>query len=158
MFEVEGGSIKFRKKVLRSCASNEAVKTPLSCITLTACDEVRGGTNCCELELGTVIDAPDFTFASDRDYTAVVDLVIKHQQNVEFLPVSIHERFPSLKVFHVVNTPVQKISKKNFEKMFKLEEIHLIRNQIEAIKSDTFEDLVNLEQIIISTRLFSVFK
>lgn len=157
LFEVEGDSIKFHRKVLRSCLSDNVVKTQLSCITLTACDEERGDTSCCELEYGTIIDDPDHTFVPDTNYTAVVDLVIKHQQNVEFLPVLIHERFPSLKKYYVVNTPVQKISKNNFEKLFKLKQLHLIRNQIEAIKSNTFEDLNNLEEIQICKRLLYFF-
>lgn len=146
-FEVEGSSNKLRRKISRNCASADFVKKQISCITSTACDAKRGMAKCCELEVGTHIDEPDYTFVNDTNYVTVEVLIITHQQNVEFLPVSIHEKFPNLKLYHVVKTPVPKISKKNFEKMFKLQELKLDRNQIEIIKSDTFEDLISLQKI-----------
>lgn len=150
-FEINRDSNSFRRKILRNCGSADVSKKQISCITSTACDSAeRGVTKCCELELGTIIEAADYTFAADTNYTSVDKLIIAHQQNVEFLPVSVHERFSNLKLYSVVNTPVQKISKKNFEKLFQLNVLKLDRNQIEVIKNDTFEDLVNLGNIRIS--------
>lgn len=146
-FEVERGSRQFRRKISRSCGSADVVKKQLSCTSSTACDEVENSTLCCELDLDTRVDASDYTFTTDPRYKTLEILIIAHQSNVEFLPVLVHERFPGLKHYLVKNTPVTKISKKNFEKMFKLETLNLDRNDIEVIKSDTFEDLVNLKLI-----------
>lgn len=106
---------------------------------------------CCELEHGTYIDYFDYFFAADANYTNLEIIFIIHQPNIEFLPVSVHERFPRLKIYHVQNTPVQKITKKNFEKMYELVVLFLRGNQFESIKSDTFEDLINLKTISLST-------
>lgn len=157
LFEIERGSNKFRRKISRSCASADTVKKDLSCSTSIACDKMRqhwkfmipekDASSCCELEYETKIDAPDYKFAlTQSDFQM---LIIEHQQNVEFLPVLLHESFPILKRYYVKNTAVPKISKKNFESLFKLEDLGLNRNQIEVIKSDTFEDLVSLQTIII---------
>lgn len=158
LFEIERGSNNFRRKISRKCASADFKKQQLSCITSMACDLIYPNWNseifssdnpsiCCELELGTVIDAYDYTFVADTKYTPVKRLFINHQQNVEYLPVSVHERFPVLETYEVVNTPVQKISKRNFEKLFMLKYLKLDRNEIEVIRSNTFEDLISLEMI-----------
>lgn len=166
-FVIERGSINFRRKISRNCASANLVKKKLSCITAMACDQIATDwitdeyrihypSSCCELELGTVIDASDYTFVADTNDGSIDTLFIKHQQNVEFLPVSIDERFPDLETYEVINTPVQKLSKKNFKKMFQLKYLKLDRNGIEVIRSDTFEDLINLTYIFISKRQFFV--
>lgn len=158
LFEIKSGSKAFRRKILRNCASSDVVKNQLSCITYTACNDIYMYQQyCCELEFGTIIDAPDYTFATERNYSAFKTLTIAHQQNVDYLPISVHERFPILTEYYVKNTAVSRISKNNFEKMFQLEELHLDRNEIEVIKSDTFEDLVNLKVISISRHLKDVF-
>lgn len=153
LFTIESCSSTFRRKISKNCASDDATRKQLSCSASIACDEEVGGwqDKCCELELGTVIDSSDYTFVADTNFATVEILIIAHQRNVEFLPILDHERFPSVELYYVVNTPVKKISKKNFEKMFKLENLKLDRNQIEVISSDTFEDLVNLKLIQIST-------
>lgn len=161
LFEIEGGSNTFRRKVSKKCASGDDVKKQLSCMTSTACSELQDlwhtKADCCELEYETLIDTPDYTFAGHINYTTVEILIIKHQQNVEFLPVLAHERFSVLKVYFISNAPVQKISKKNFEKLFNLAYLMLDRNQIEIIKSDTFEDLLRLERIWISMTFRIIF-
>lgn len=155
VFEIQRGSNNFRRRISRHCASADVVKKQLSCISPIACNEERRSwydhSGCCELDYGTVIDATDFSFIADKTYTIFKCLNVEHQPNIEFLPISLHERFPNLKVYSVKNAPVRKISKKNFEKMFRLEQLFLDRNQINVIKRDTFEDLINLEFIEIST-------
>lgn len=169
-FYIEQGSIYFLRKISRSSEAADIGKNQISCITSSACDNWPIDCSyfsfkcnpwsfgeCCELELGTTIDAFDYTFAKDTKYTKVLGLVIKHQQNVEFLPIMLNKRFPNLKKYWVGKTPVRKISKQNFEKLFKLEELTLYQNKIEAIKSDTFEDLISLKRIMISKLLVSSF-
>lgn len=148
-FEIERGSKKFRRKINRSCASADYVKRPLTCIASTNCDEFENSSRCCELDLDTRIDAPDYKFANDVKYKIFEFLIISHQPDVEFLPVSVHESFPNLTAYLIRKTPVRKISKKNFEKMYKLKVLALDQNEIEVIKSDTFEDLINVDRISI---------
>lgn len=157
--EIGRGSKTFSRKFFRHCVSADVVNKQITCRTSIFCFESRFdySSGCCGLEYGTFIDGPDYTFAGDTNYTGIDFLIIKHQENVELLPVSVHQSFPFLKYYFVVNTPVQKVTKKYFEKMYKLERLKLDRNQIEVIKSDTFEDLVNLWMIEISTILGSVF-
>lgn len=147
LFTVGGDSNNFLRKISRNCASANVVKKQLSCSASTACDEKRSVEKCCEMDYGTVIDTPDQTFLADTNYATIAVLLITHQPNVEFLPVLVHERFPALNSYEVVNAPVQKISKKNFEKMYELEWLTLERNKIEVIRSDTFEDLISLKFI-----------
>lgn len=163
-FEIENGSKKFRRKISRNCGSVDVAKRKLSCSVTSSSyldrviRNIQAYVNlgCCEVRSNSQIDAPNYTFVADKKYATLENLVIIHQQNVEFLPISVHETFPNLKVYSVKNTQIQKISKKNFGKLSKLEVLNLDRNQIEVIKSDTFEDLVNLKWIFISKKLFSV--
>lgn len=165
-FFIKDGLNKLRRIISKRCGSTD-VAEKLLCNATPLCEIYRVDSNesedsdevienksiCCELEHGTVVDGSDYTFAAYANYTNVEILIIEHQQNVEFLPVLVHERFPKLRIYHVINTPISKISKKNFEKMYKLEELTLDRNQIEIIRSDTFKDLVNLKWIEISTNI-----
>lgn len=150
-----------RRVISRNC-STDITKKQISCSTPTNCDDLQDLENgviiddgfCCVLEYGTVIDAPDFIFAADTNYTNIETLFIDNQQSIDFLPVLVHEKFPILKKYVVFNTPVKKISKRNFEKMYELKELELNRNQIEVIRSNTFEDLTKLEQIFVGMNLF----
>lgn len=150
-FIIESGSHRFRQKISRNCGSAEVPNKQLLCSALSVCDFTLDDSKCCELERGTVITGPEFSFATNANYTDLVMLVIEHQQNVDFLPVLVHEKFPMLEEYRVINTAVPKISKKNFEKMYKLERLFLNRNEIEVIRSDTFEDLINLQFMWICT-------
>lgn len=166
LFNIERGSNNFRRKISRYCASDNAPKNELACSESIACNDVHDysfveeftkAKICCELEFDSYIDAHDYTFADDTNYKNTEILIIAQQQNVEFLPVSVHESFPILRIYFVVNVPVPKISKRNFEKMLELKYLKLERNGIEVIRSDTFEDLTSLERLQISTREGLVF-
>lgn len=157
-FETERAPSIFRRRISTNCASTENTEKEISCKDWTECGEIMDEvfyrfynrtSGCCRLEFGTHFDSPEYEFIQNTNYTKLEILYIVHQQNIEFLSVSVYERFPNLKFFAVVNTPVQKISKKNFENMYELSMLHLERNQIEIIRSDTFEDLINLKEIYI---------
>lgn len=159
-FSTERSQNIFRHKVSRNCASADASKREITCSALNDCTDIINEkllkyyiktTGCCKLDYGTHIDSPDYSFAANTSYSHLEMIHISRQQNVEFLPVSIHEVFPKLKIYYVIHTPIQKISKKNFEKMSNLKLLWLVRNLIEVIKSDTFEDLINLEFITIGS-------
>lgn len=150
----------FHRKISRNCGSKNLAQKEISCKISNACDEEMQGwffqwyqrsASCCHLKYGTVIDSPDYSLNAKENYTSREVFSIAHQRNVEFLPVSNHEKFPNLKFYSVVDTPTKKITKKNFEKLFQLELINFKFNQIEVIKSDTFEDLVSLKAIYLST-------
>lgn len=160
LFHIGRSASKFRRKISRSCSSPH-VKKQLKCSAVsTNCDETldpsksienQNNLSCCEVESETFIDAPDYTFETNLMHATFQKLVIANQQNVEFLPVLLHENFTIVEYYSIKNTAVQKLVKKNFEKMSQIKYLKLVRNQIEVIRSDTFEDLKNLKLIWIST-------
>lgn len=115
-FVIESDSSKWRRKISRNCASADVRGKKISCNASPFCENLLNDAICCELEAGTVIDAPDYTFIADTSYPTFETLIISRQQNVDFLPVSVHESFPVLKKYWIVSTPIQKLSKKNFDK------------------------------------------
>lgn len=152
----------FLRRIERNCAPTDASTRTISCDPLIDCSnrlhpqfvkENKDVSGCCEIEERTHVHTPDYSFASDQRYSNFEVMLIMHQRNVEFLPVSVHETFPNLKFYLVMNTPIQKITKKNFEKMYKLLGLTLSNNQIEVIRSDTFDDLTNLKELKISMYL-----
>lgn len=155
-FKMKRGSNQALRKISRNCGSENTARKQLSCITSTFCDDqfIEDYATCCELEAGTFIDTPDYSFKDDETRTSTTSMIISHQQNVQFLPILLHESFPVLRTYVVSGTTVPKISKKNFENMSKLERLKLEDNQIEVIKSDTFDELVSLETIEISKMKF----
>lgn len=157
-FSIGSDSSEMRRKISRRCGSENNARKKISCsdFPINCKSDIRdhNSTNfvlrCCDLESGSYIDAPDFSFAMNLNYTPFERLIIENQRNVDYLPVFVHELFVNLKFYQVKNTPIQMISKKNFKKLNMLETLSLERNQIQVIKSDTFEDLVNLKHIQIS--------
>lgn len=163
IFETESSLNTFRRRINRNCAADEAAIKKLTCSESLVCvegvDELFVSNDeriptCCKLDFGVQVDSPDYTFVNDTNYASLETLHIIHQRNMDFLPVEVHERFPRLRFYWVLDTPIQKIFKKNFEKLFQLEQLQLKSNQIEMIKSDTFEDLKSLKEIHICTYLY----
>lgn len=159
LFTIDRAPNIFRRKISRNCAPDDAGEKKVSCRAYTVCNDIvkdlfsswfKRTSGCCELVHGSYIDSADYSFVGDANYSSLEVLYILYQRNIDFLPVSVHESFPALKFYFVINTSVQKIFKNNFEKMFQLVQLYLLSNRIEAIKSDTFEDLVNLRRIYIS--------
>lgn len=165
LFATESALKVIGRKISRNCATADAPKRRISCRASTACSEslstlgsYLASERCCQMEFGTYIDSPNYSFVADTSYEALKAIVIIHQRNIEYLPVKVHERFPNLKTYFVGDTIIRKISKKNFEALIKLETLFLESNQIELIKSDTFEDLISLERIYISTGYYFQFR
>lgn len=159
LFTVDRDPNLFRRKISRNCASYDPAEKRISCRTYTVCDSVTNELfanwfnrtpGCCELDHGAYIDSPDNSFIADTNYASLEVLYVRYQRSIDFLPVLVHESFPLLKFYFVINTSVQKICKKNFEEMSKLVQLYLLGNQIEVIKSDTFDDLISLRRIYIS--------
>lgn len=159
LFKVLKDSSEMRRRISSHCGSANATKKQISCNDSPIhCNGnwprliFSENLNCCEVEYGTYIDSPDYTFAKNQTYLAIEKLAIEFQRNIDFLPILVHEQFPILKTYTVTNTPIRRISKRNFEKLHALEELILENNLIEMIKKDTFEDLVNLKRIHISMK------
>lgn len=155
----------FRRAISRNCATNNFTKKEISCKIFTSCDDRFKGSpfelfnrasGCCELESGTYTDSSEYSFIASEDYASLEAIFIQFQGNMEFLPVSVHERFHALKIYSIANTPVKKVSKKNFEKLFKLEILRLVDNRIEDIKSNTFEDLTSLKTLSLGRSIISI--
>lgn len=147
----------FRRIVSRNCAS----RNEISCKILDFCEDDRlfnRTAGCCQLDYGTYIDSPDYSFMANEDYAVLEAILVEYQGSMQFLPVFLHDTFPMLKVYSVIHTPARKITKKNFEKLFKLEKLRLQNNYIEAIQSNTFEDLISLQVLEISKNLLKVLK
>lgn len=166
LFKTEREPIIFRRKISKNCASADVTRKEISCSAAIDCHEdynhvqmhlYNRTLRCCKIEYGTYIDSPDYTFIADKNYNKLEGVTIMDQQTVEFLPILVHERFPILKFYSVVNTAVQRISKKNFEKMYELGFLYMEDNQIEVVRSDTFEDLIRLK-IIYMGIIFSFAK
>lgn len=152
-FYIKRGSHHALRRISRNCGSNDIERKQISCITSIFCFyETYFPTTCCELEAGTFIDAPDYTFKADEERINTEYLHIRYQQNIHFLPILLHERFPDLEFYDIRSTATPKISKKNFEKLVKLKGLKLTDNQIEVIKSDTFEDLISLRELRLSKK------
>lgn len=156
IFETEQAINKIRRRITKNCA--DSTRKKISCKTSTACNKIiherftrwfNRTPGCCEMNYGTNIDSPDCSFVTSGEYTNLETINIIHQRNIEFLPVLVHKSFRNLKFYWIADTPVQKISKKNFEKLSELVLLHLESNQIEVIKSDTFDDLIAMTEIVI---------
>lgn len=149
----------FRRRISRNCALAGVARKEISCKANWPCVESaterflllfnRTATECCILDFEVIIDAPDYAFVSDANYRNIEVINILYQQSIEFLPVLVYAKFPNLKFYQVMETPIQKISKENFKKMFKLWFLLLQSNQIEVIKKNTFEDLISLKYLTI---------
>lgn len=160
IFTTERNINTFRRKISRNCELAGVAKKEVSCKASVVCNAImlhqfkqmyNRSASCCSLKYGTRIESSDYSFNADVKYNNLEIMYIARQQNIEFLPVLVRERFPNLKFYFAIDTPVTKISKKNFENMFELTMLHLQRNRIEVIKSNTFEDLTSLRQIRIGT-------
>lgn len=165
-FSTQPYTSSFRRAISRNCAANNAAVKGISGHIKTSCEDplksseyewFEASSGCCVLDYGTFIDAPDYSFEASEQYTNIMILIIQFQGNIEFLPVLVHNTFPMLKVYSIEHTPIKKMFKKNFEKLFKLEFLRLIDNNIEVIKSNTFEDLISLRRISISNGDYFLF-
>lgn len=104
-------------------------------------------TKCCEVSAPTEILYDDTTFL-DVQETAVDGLYIKNSGGIHYLPVRIYKSYPNIiGIYAGKNKEIKEISKKNFQKLLKLEYLFLNNNNIQKIKSDTFEGLIKLKVV-----------
>lgn len=72
---------------------------------------------------------------------SIIGLYFDNNKKIVYLPVKVHRIFPNLIEYRAENCSIREISKKNFEKLYKLRTIILEYNQIEKVSSNTFADL-----------------
>lgn len=109
-------------------------------------------TSCCIMDVASVIKSTEVTISERDDEIDGIDF--SENKNILYLPVLVHEKLPNLIAYYAYHCSVREISKRNFEKLDRLEDLNLNSNQIETIGSDTFEDLVALQQLHISECFF----
>lgn len=159
IFSSENVPHKFRRKVSRNCAPADSIKKQITCTNVHMCNIellVNFGNrtaSCCYVQHATIIDTTNDSFVVDERDKDLEILVIHRNQHVEFLPVLVHETFPNLIGYSVKDTPIKSISKRNFEKLHKLEVLWLEGGQVETIRSNTFEDLSSLRMLMIRKKL-----
>lgn len=105
--------------------------------------------NQCYMDETKTIDAPGFTFLNERNET-IQGLEFFHNDKIQFLPERIAEKFPNLNFYDAMYCRVKKVSKINFQGLFKLTYVYLSYNKIEKLASDTFEDSIALKLLQLS--------
>lgn len=103
----------------------------------------------CFMNESSIIDKKDETFHFMLDQS-VDGLFFNENKKIEYLPVAVYRSFPNLIEYQANDCSIKEISRKNFEKLYKLNYIRLHFNQIEKITSDTFADLPLLRGIALS--------
>lgn len=118
-----------------------------------SCEKVKeiqsGELKKCLLTEHTVINAPGYILISPKD-ESVESISFAYNKNIKYLPQSVFEIFPALKVFDAAACAIKNISNGNFAHLGNLSDIYLDGNLIDRIESGTFEGLTLLKTIFIS--------
>lgn len=120
--------------------------------TQIACEEISPDFKyelCCEMRSYTVIKDITYTI-SDLFNNEIFTIDLSENQNIEFLPILLHQKFPNITSYEAARCSIKEISKRNFESLFQLWKVELQENQIYAVLSDTFEGLFNLNYLDLS--------
>jgi Leucine-rich repeat (LRR) protein len=99
----------------------------------------------CYVNRNLSIEIEGFVISSEDSNVKALDF--GQNKNIEFLPSSPYQAFPSLELYNAPNCSVKSVTFQNFMKLNKLRGLYLYENQIETIKSDTFKDLAALEEL-----------
>lgn len=117
-----------------------------------ACERIRSifDESHCHMQDVTVINGRNHSF-SDQ-FNEQMDSIIFHgNKNIQFLPISVHQKFPNLVAILAENCSILEIYRENFEKLTKLELLFLSGNKIYTIWSDTFSDLTAVRKIYLGS-------
>ena len=85
----------------------------------------------------------NFRISSSKS-ECVKAVLTPNNKKIEYLPVKVHEIFPTLVVARFYNCSIKEIRYENFEKLSELQYLDLEKNQIDFIPKDTFKDLTDL--------------
>lgn len=88
----------------------------------------------------TAIDSEAFLITTQAD-SSVEGFYSHGNKNIKFLPENFAAKFSNSIIIWAQSCSIEKISKKNFQNLFKLHGLALSNNLIEQITSDTFKDL-----------------
>lgn len=113
-----------------------------------ACDENDCFNDPCCLLTVTAINTSYFTISGPEDDTILL-FDASRNRKVEYLPVHIGDKFPSLVSYAAERCAIKEISYGNFENLFHLKTLNLNGNGIEIIRNDVFYDLVGLESVFL---------
>jgi hypothetical protein len=94
----------------------------------------------------SAINSPGVIFTAESKEDLIV-FDMGWNKNIHYLPVEIYKSAPNLFSIGAPHCSIKTISKKNFEKLAKLEFLWLFNNEIEVIPAGAFEDLVSLKKI-----------
>lgn len=122
-----------------------ANEVEVECESYASC---HAASSCCIMTVISEIKSTQVTISESDNQIDGINF--SENRNILFLPVLVYKKFPNLIAYYAFHCSIREISKKNFEKLSRLEDLNLNSNQIERIRSDTFEDLVALQQLHIS--------
>lgn len=104
---------------------------------------------CCFFDYNTVISANNVT-VSGLENSKIDAILFSYNKKIQFLPVNVHERFPSLEFYLAKDAAIQGVSALNFNKLSSLKYLDLRKNQITFIPSDCFKTLIRINVIHLS--------
>jgi Leucine rich repeat len=111
--------------------------------------EVPDGTQrTCFMSNTTSIDSHGVVLGSEKDET-IKWISFSLNKKIEYLPVQVSVKFPSLTCYMAYRCSIKAISRDNFREMTQLTLLYLYSNQIEEIKRDTFLDLKKLSVLLL---------
>jgi Leucine-rich repeat (LRR) protein len=121
-------------------------------LSTTTCDEIEmqrlkdvGNQRSC-VKQSSPITSPDLFFVDPTESNITVFYFFRNKQ-LFYLPVQVYKAAPNLLMIDAPYSEIKAISKKNFEKLTKLEFLWLHFNKIATIPPETFADLVSLKKI-----------
>lgn len=80
----------------------------------------------------------------------MVTLNLRFNKKISYLPIEIHEIFPSLIIIEANDCQIKSVTKANLRSLDKIKILWLNNNRIEKISSDAFEDLTSLIELGLS--------
>lgn len=84
---------------------------------------------------------------SRQQYRNAGGLHMQSNKYITALPENLNKVFGNLMTYDASGCGVRSLSKKNFEKMNKMETVLLNNNEIETVDDNTFEDCPQLKQV-----------
>lgn len=109
---------------------------------------MKGGQGCFIIQSASIV-VKNFEIKDERNED-VQTIDFQGNKKVKYLPIKLHRKFPSVRVYVAERCNVEEISQANFENFFHLEELNLYGNRIETVRRNTFMYLVSVKTIYLS--------
>lgn len=135
--------IRRMSKTLNETCGIDKTETQIACEKINELNYAFVTRLTCEMNTYTAIKDVGYTI-SDQFNDEVAQMFLNDNQNIEFLPILLNEKFPNLENYFAERCAIKEIFKINFENLHRLAIINLNGNQIYAILRDTFAGLANL--------------